>query len=179
VVTAVIVVMRNPVGMVGGALIVWSPHTIGAASDDDAETHGDADRMRSPNRLLGTVLGAVHLVVGVAGFFVPGSTSFFDRHGGLLFGLLRVNPALDVLHVLVGAALLLAALTRLRAAKAVNTIAGLIFFVVGVAGLFIVGNGANVLSLNGDDNVLHFASAAILLAVGLGVDRDVHTPVTG
>jgi hypothetical protein len=135
--------------------------------------------MRSPNRLLGAVIGVVHLVVGVAGFFVPGSTSFFDRNGGLLFGVLRVNPALNVLHVLLGAALLIAALIRLRAAKIVNTIAGLVLFVVGIAGLFIVDNGANVLSLNGDDNVLHFASAAILLAVGLGVDRDVHTSVTG
>jgi hypothetical protein len=135
--------------------------------------------MRSPNRLLGTVLGAVHLVAGVAGFFVPGSSGFFDRHGGLLLGLLRVNPALNTVHVLVGAALLLAALTRRAASKVVNTVAGLLFFVIGVAGLFIVGNGADVLSLNGGDNVLHFASAAILLAVGLGVDRDVHTPVTG
>jgi hypothetical protein len=135
--------------------------------------------MRAPNRLLGTVLGAVHLVVGVAGFLVPGSTGFVDRHGGLLFGVLRVNPALDVVHVLIGAVLLLAALTRLAAAKVVNTVAGTLFLVLGIAGLFVVGTGTNVLSLNGGDNVLHFASAAILLAVGLGGDRDVHTPVTG
>jgi hypothetical protein len=134
--------------------------------------------MRSPNRLLGTVLGAVHLFVGVAGFFVPGSTSFFDRHGGLLFGLLRVNPALNVLHILVAVALLLAAFTRLAASKVVNTVAGTLFLVIGITGLFIVGTGFNVLSLNGDDNVLHFASAAILLGVGLGGDRDVSTPVT-
>jgi hypothetical protein len=135
--------------------------------------------MRSANRLLGAVLGAVHLFVGLAGFLVPGSTSFVDRHGGLLVGVLRVNPALDVVHVLIGAALLLAALTRLAAAKVVNTVAGTIFLVLGIAGLFVVGTGTNVLSLNGGDNVLHFASAAILLAVGLGGDRDVHTPVTG
>jgi Domain of unknown function (DUF4383) len=135
--------------------------------------------MRSPNRLLGVVLGALHLVVGIAGFVVPGSTSFVDRHGGLLFGLLRVNPAQDVLHVLVGAALLLAALTRLAASKVVNTVAGTLFLVVGIAGLFIVGTGVNYLSLNGVANVLHFGSAAILLAAGLGGDRDVHTPVTG
>jgi hypothetical protein len=135
--------------------------------------------MRSPNRLLGTVLGAVQLIVGVAGFFVPGSASFFDRDGGLLFGLLRVNPALDVVHALIGVTLLLAALTRLAAAKVVNTVAGTIFLVLGIAGLFIVGTDTNVLSLNGGDNVLHFASSAILLGVGLGGDREVHTPVTG
>ncbi len=135
--------------------------------------------MRSPNRLLGTVLGAVHLIVGVAGFFVPGSTGFVDRHGGLLLGVLRVNPAQDVLHILVGAALLLAALTRLAASKVVNTVAGTLFLVLGIAGLFVVGTGYNYLSLNGGGNVLHFASAAILLGAGLGGDRDVHTPVTG
>lgn len=131
------------------------------------------------NRPLGAVLGAVHLVLGIAGFLVPGSTSFLDRHGGLLLGLLRVNPALDTLHVVVGTALLLAALTRLAASKVVNTVAGVLFLALGIAGLFLVGTGANVLSLNGDDNVLHFASAAVLLGVGLGGDRDVHTPVTG
>ena len=135
--------------------------------------------MRSPNRLLGTILGAVHLFVGIAGFFVPGSSGFIDRHGGLLFGLLRVNPAQDVLHLLVGAALLLTALTRLAASKVVNTIAGTVFLVVGIAGLFVVGTGTNYLSLNGVGNVLHFASAAILLGAGLGGDRQVHTPVTG
>jgi hypothetical protein len=135
--------------------------------------------VRSPNRLLGTILGAVHLFVGIAGFLVPGSTSFVDRHGGLLFGLLRVNPAQDVLHILVGASLLLAALTRLAASKVVNTVAGTLFLVVGIAGLFVVGTGVNYLSLNGVGNVLHFASAAILLGAGLGGDRQVHTPVTG
>ncbi|MGN6327155.1 DUF4383 domain-containing protein [Pseudolysinimonas sp.] len=135
--------------------------------------------MRSPNRLLGAILGAVHVVVGVAGFLVPGSTGFVDRHGGLLLGLLRVNPAQDLLHVLVGAALLLAALTRLAAAKVVNTVAGTIFLVVGIAGLFLVGTGHDYLSLNGVGNVLHFASAAILLGAGLGGDRSVRTPVTG
>jgi hypothetical protein len=135
--------------------------------------------MRSPNRLIGTIAGALYLVVGVAGFFVPGSTSFVDTHGGLLLGLLRVNPALDTLHVLFGAALLLAALTRIGAAKIVNTLVGVLCLVVGIAGLFIVGNEINFLSLNGGDNLLHCASAAVLLATGLGTDRAVHTPVTG
>ena len=47
---------------------------------------------------------------------------------------------------------------------------------VGVVGLFLVGSSANIIALNGADNVLHFASAVLLLGVGLGADRAASTP---
>jgi len=50
--------------------------------------------------------------------------------------------------------------------------------VLGLAGLFVIGTGVNVLALNGADNVVHFASAVLLLAVGLGADRPVKTIAT-
>jgi hypothetical protein len=53
----------------------------------------------------------------------------------------------------------------------VNTLVGGVYLVVGLLGLFLVGSGANILALNGADNVLHFASAALLLAVGLSQDK--------
>ncbi len=40
-------------------------------------------------------------------------------------------------------------------------------------GLFIIGSSANILSLNGADNVLHFASTVVLLGVGLTQDKNV------
>ena len=43
---------------------------------------------------------------------------------------------------------------------------------VGVVGLFLVDTGANIIALNGADNVLHLASALLLLGVGLAADRE-------
>ena len=132
----------------------------------------------SPNRLLATILGAVYLVVGVIGFFVTAGTAFFSLSGRLLLGLLGTNPFLSALDVLIGAALLMGGLSTVAAAKTVTTIAGTAFLVLGIAGLFIIGTTFNILALNGADNVLHFASAVVLLAVGLGSDRSVATAVT-
>jgi hypothetical protein len=72
----------------------------------------------------------------------------------------------------------MAGLATVTAAKAVATVVGAVFLVLGIAGLFVIGSPVNVLALNGADNVLHFASAVVLLAVGLGADRSVTTAVT-
>ena len=132
----------------------------------------------SPNRLVSTILGAFYLVVGVVGFFATSGVDFFSNSGRLLAGLLGANPFLGSLDVLIGAALLMAGLTTVAAAKTVTTVAGTAFLVLGIAGLFVIGGPFNVLALNGADNVLHFASAVVLLAVGLGSDRSVPTVVT-
>jgi Domain of unknown function (DUF4383) len=132
----------------------------------------------SPNRLLATILGTVYLVVGVAGFFVTSGVGFFSNSGRLLVGLLGSNPFLSCLDVLIGAALLMAGLTTIAAAKTMTTVAGTAFLVLGIAGLFVIGGPFNVLALNGAANVLHSASAVVLLAVGLGADRSVTPAVT-
>ena len=48
---------------------------------------------------------------------------------------------------------------------------------VGILGLFLIGTDANILSLNGADNVLHLASAIVLLGVGLSQDKNVRADV--
>ena len=133
----------------------------------------------SPNRLAATILGAVYLVVGIAGWFVTAGVAFFSTSGGLLVGILGVNPLHNALNILIGAALLMAGLFTVAAAKTVTTIAGTAFLVLGIAGLFVIGGPFNVLALNGADNVLHLASSVVLLAVGLGAERSVTTAVTG
>ncbi len=132
----------------------------------------------SANRLVATILGVVYLVVGVVSFFATSGIGFFSHSGRLVAGLLAANPLLSSLDVLIGAALLMAGLTTVAAAKTVTTVAGTAFLVLGIAGLFVIGSPFNVLALNGADNVLHFASAVVLLAVGLGSDRSVTTAVT-
>jgi hypothetical protein len=129
---------------------------------------------RSPNRLLGVIFGAVYLLVGILGFFVTNGVDFFATEGGLLLGIFAVNPFHNIVHLLIGAALLIGGLSSVSAAKATNTTIGAAYLLVGLIGLFIAGdNPANILALNAADNVLHFASAILLLAVGLGAERDV------
>jgi len=129
---------------------------------------------QSPNRVIGAVFGAVYLLVGVAGFFVTSGVAFAGTEGKALI-IFDVNPLHNVIHLLIGGALLLAATRSVPASKAVNTTVGGVYLLVGVVGLFLVGSGANIIALNGADNVLHFASAILLLGVGLGADKAART----
>jgi Domain of unknown function (DUF4383) len=126
---------------------------------------------KSPNRLLGVIFGVVYLLIGLLGFTVTSGVGFFATSGGLLLGIFEVNIFHNVAHLLIGAALLIAGLSSVRAAKGANTVVGAAYLLLGIAGLFLVGSSANILAINSADNVLHFASAVLLLAVGLGADR--------
>ena len=127
----------------------------------------------SPNRLLGAIVGAVYLLVGIAGFAVTGGRGFFSAEGGRLLGVFEVNAFQNIVHILIGAALLIAGLSRARAARTVNSTVGAVCLVLGFAGLFLVGSSLNVLAVNVNDSVLHFGTSAVLLAVGLGArERD-------
>ncbi len=128
---------------------------------------------KSPNRLLATVFGVVYLLVGLLGFTVTGGVSFFDTSGGLLLGLFEVNVFHNVAHLLIGASLLIAGVSNVAAARGVNIAVGAAYLLLGIVGLFLIGTAANILAINAADNVLHFASAAVLLAVGLGADKKV------
>ena len=123
----------------------------------------------SPNRIVATVFGAVYLLVGLAGFLVTGGLPFAGQQGNALV-VFDVNPLHNVVHLGIGLALLLAS-RSVAGARATNTTIGAVYLLVGVLGLFLIGSGANILALNGADNVLHLASAVLLLAVGLGADK--------
>jgi hypothetical protein len=124
----------------------------------------------SPNRLLGAVFGVVYLLVGLAGFAVTGGVDFAGTDGKPLI-VFEVNPLHNIVHLLVGALLLFGALRGVGPAKSVNTLVGGVYLVVGLVGLFILDSSANILALNGADNVLHLASAILLLGVGLSQDK--------
>ena len=125
----------------------------------------------SPNRLIAAIFGAVYLLVGLAGFAVTGSAQFAGTEGGTLI-IFEVNPLHTLLPLALGAALLLGS-RSVAGAKGINTTVGAVYLLVGVVGLFLLDSGANILALNGADNVLHLASAVLLLGVGLTQDRGV------
>jgi len=124
----------------------------------------------SVNRTVAYVVGAVFLLVGILGWFVSQGHSFADRDGGSLLGF-QVNPLHNIVHLLVGALLLVGARGGLSAARAANTAVGAVYLVVGIIGLFILNSSANILALNSADNVLHLVSAVVLLGAGLFADK--------
>lgn len=119
--------------------------------------------MRTANRIVGVVLGAGFLLVGLAGLTVP--------PGGVVLWLLQVNPLQNAAHLVLGAVLLAAALIGLPVSRLTNAILGAVFLVLGLTGLFLVGSDVNALAVNPAGNALHFAASVVLLAVGLGADR--------
>jgi len=129
---------------------------------------------RSINQLVATVFGAVYVLVGILGFFVH-SDGFAATTGGKLLGLFEVNPLHNIAHILIGGVLIAAGRGTLAAARSVNTTIGGAYLLLGVLGLFILGNKVNILALNAADNGLHFASALVLLAVFLGADKSSRT----
>lgn len=128
---------------------------------------------QSPNRLLGIFLGIIYTIDGIYGFFLTSDTGFAATSGPKVIGLFETNPLHNVVHIVVGVALLTAALIGASAAKAVNTTLGAVFALVGLAGLVLFQGetSLNILAINGGDTVLNFATAVVLLAVGVGADR--------
>jgi hypothetical protein len=128
-------------------------------------------RQISPNRLLGGIVGSAFLLLGLGGFLVTLDVGFFESPGGQLFGLIEVNPAHNLLHVLVGGLLAGAAASGVAASRTVNAVAGAVLLLSGLVGLFLVGSPANILAVNATGNALHFAAAVVLLAAGLGTEQ--------
>jgi len=127
--------------------------------------------LRSPNRLVGLVIGAVLLALGLVGLVVTAGVGFVDAAGVLLLGALTLNPLQSLVHTVLGAGVLMAALSSVAASRVVNGTVGGICLVVGLGGLFLVGTDVNVLAVNVIGNVVFFASAVALLAVGIGAER--------
>ena len=132
---------------------------------------------RSVNQTVGWVFGGVYVLVGVLGFFVTSGVDFAGTDGKSLLGF-DVNPLHNVAHLLVGVLLLLGASRGVATSRGINTLVGAVYALLGVVGLFILDSSANILALNGPDNVLHLASAALLLGVGLGADKQVRADAT-
>jgi hypothetical protein len=132
---------------------------------------------QSPNRIVGALFGAVYLLVGLLGFFYTGGVGFvspFVDDSQLLLGIFAVNPLHNVAHLLIGAALLIAGLSSVPAAKTVNGIVGAAYLLLGIVGFFLAADPSaplNFLALNLPDHFLHLGSAVILGGVAIGADK--------
>jgi hypothetical protein len=120
--------------------------------------------------MIAAIAGAFYVILGAAGFAVTGGVGFAQTTGALLLGVFELNGLHNVVHLAVGIVLLVAATRRVPVARTINAIVGAAFLAVGLVGLFIIGGDLNILAINGGDEVLNFATAALLLLVGLGAE---------
>ena len=122
---------------------------------------------RTVNMTVAAVFGAIYTLVGIAGFFV--ADNFIGQEGRSLLGF-QVNHLHNIVHLLIGLALLAASKT-LTSARSANLAIGITYIVLGVLGPFITGTEANIIALNTADHYLHAASGLLLVAVGAFADK--------
>ncbi|GAB2456946.1 sulfite exporter TauE/SafE [Conyzicola lurida] len=121
---------------------------------------------------MATVVGVVYLVVGLLGFTVTVGVAFVATDNeALLLGAFQVNPLQNILHLVVGALMIAVGFGQARTARRINSVAGALLLLLGLVGLYVVGTESNLLALNGADNALHFGTAVVLLAAGLGAEK--------
>jgi hypothetical protein len=122
----------------------------------------------SPNLVVARVLGVLYVLFGIA---LTIAVVASGPESGLLFGVFQANAAQNIVHVVLGIALIVLSTRSVAVARSGNAGFGAVLLVLGIVGLFLSGTAGNVLALNGAGNAIHFASAVVLLAVGLGAEK--------
>lgn len=115
---------------------------------------------------LAILFGAVFLLVGILGFF-PAFTPVGENGERHLLGLFEVNTVHNIVHVLSGAAALIAGLVSGYASRLYFKIFGAVYALVTLVGM-VSGSALGLFHVNGPDNFLHLALAIALLAIGFG-----------
>jgi len=122
---------------------------------------------RSVNSIVAMGFGVVFTLVGLAGFLV--SNTFAETDDATLLGF-EVNNLHNIVHLLIGVALLAASRTT-ATARTANLVIGVAYLGLAVLGPFLTGTEANILALNSPDHVLHLLSGLVLTGVGALADK--------
>jgi hypothetical protein len=140
--------------------------------------------LRTPVQKAALTVGAVFLLVGIAGF-IPGLTSNYDalrfaghHSGAMLFGVFNVSILHNLVHLAFGVAGV--ALSRsVSGARGFLIGGGIIYLVLWLYGLLInKASPANFVPVNNADNWLHLVLAVGMIALGATLGRrSVHVNV--
>jgi hypothetical protein len=122
---------------------------------------------------LAMIVGAVFLLVGIAGF-IPGLTTNYDQmtfaghhSDAMLLGVFQVSILHNIVHLLFGVAGLAMA-RRYDTARLYLVGGGAIYLVLWLYGLVINdASGANFVPINNADDWLHFVFGAGMIGLGL------------
>jgi hypothetical protein len=130
----------------------------------------DTDRGRTPAQWYCLLAGAALLLAGIFGFladagFGVGEVPSGTVDGGSFLGF-EVNGWHNLVHLASGLVLLAAANTR-PSAKAIALGFGLVYGLVAIIGLIDGSDVIGLIPVNGADNILHVALAALGIVAGL------------
>ncbi|MDP9822758.1 DUF4383 domain-containing protein [Nocardioides massiliensis] len=125
-----------------------------------------------------TVVGAMFLLVGIAGF-IPGITTDFDtiqfaghESEAMLLGIFQVSILHNIVHLLFGVAGLALA-GRWDSARIYLLGGGAIYFVLWIYGMAVGhDHDANFVPLNDADNWLHLGLSVAMIGLGLALSRE-------
>ncbi len=101
------------------------------------------------------VLGVVFIIIGVWGLF-----------GTPIAGLFAVNMLHDIVHIVSGVLAIIFAMRGEDGARGFSKVFGVIYLLVAILGFAAPAFMANLLAINGADNILHLVLGVVLLAVG-------------
>lgn len=127
--------------------------------------------------LLAMIVGAVFLLVGIAGF-IPGITTNYDTlsfaghdSDALLLGVFQVSILHNIVHLLFGAAGIAMA-RRADSARLYLIGGGAIYLVLWLYGLVTAdASAANFVPMNSADDWLHFVLGVAMIGLGLASTR--------
>ena len=130
---------------------------------------------RHPARLAATVVAALFLVIGIAGF-IPGLTTNYEgmtfaghESTAMLLGVFHVSILHNIVHLLFGVVGLALARTVPGAIRFLIG-GGVVYAVLWLYGLLIDHNSAaNFVPVNGADNWLHLILAVAMLGLGFAL----------
>jgi hypothetical protein len=116
------------------------------------------------------LIGASYVAVGIIGFFVTGFGNFLaDTGDTLLFGFASVNPMHNLVHVCIGAFLIV--MTRFSTATNEGALMGVgLFYIVAFVIGVIAPDNLTIISMNGagdGENFVHIITGVTALSAGL------------
>jgi len=115
------------------------------------------------------LIGAFYVLIGVAGFFSTGFGNFFQQTDDSLIGF-SINPFHNVVHLAIGAFLIIMALNKNKAVGEGAIMGVGLFYVVAFVIGVIDGENLSILSMSGVgdlENFNHLINGVTLLVLGL------------
>jgi fucose 4-O-acetylase-like acetyltransferase len=128
---------------------------------------------RAPGSALVAAAAAVMVTFGILGFALGGMHQLFSTEGSELI-VFRTNPASNVLHLILGIGLAVAALRTTHVMRRWSLGAATVLVVLAAIGVG-VGGGTNLLALNRPDAAVYAATAVVLVVAAL-VSRSTRRP---
>jgi hypothetical protein len=115
------------------------------------------------------IIGAFYVLIGIVGFFITGFTNFVQNTDDKLVGF-AINPFHNLVHLAIGAFLIIMALNRNKAVGEGATMGvGLFYIVAFVIGVYASDN-LTIISMHGSgdlENFNHIVNGVALLTIGL------------